>query len=197
MLKLADKYKFVAKNAIGYTADIIARRLCSPHWGGMRWSDVPSRSLRAVSADEKECLEKLPSEWSAAQVSSFICQRPDWGYLASMYTCVWKEVADHIPDAKEQVARLSTLPPSASTSGPSPLLQAAQALLCQYGIAMHPTMLMKDVQSRNVRASTPDATTEVSARASTPSSQGKTRARASTPVGKTNSIKRARSVTKK
>ena len=159
---------------MGYTADIIVRKLCLPYWGGVRWDDVPSSSLRAVSADERENLQLFPSEWSAVQLSSFICQRPDWGFLASVFLCIWKEVSDHLPDAVDIVSRLSILPPSAEVSARTPLLDAARELLLQHGIAMHPLVLVK-----HVRASTPGA-----ARASTPGSDstaGASRKRARAP----------------
>ena len=209
MAKLADTCQFVAKKVDGYTADIIIRKLCLPHWSrATQWSEVPSSSLRAVSADESESLEKLPSEWSAADVSSFICQRPDWGYLASAYVCLWKEVADQLPDARALVGRLTTLSPSALMSGSSPLLEAAKDRLHQHGIAMHPYVLLKDL-----RASTPEVSLgKAPVWAARPgASQGKKRAHASTPPqtpphastlkaarastpGKTKNIKRARVV---
>ena len=155
LVTLADKCQFVAKGGVGYTADLIVRKLCLPYWDGVRWDDVPISSLRSVSADERENLQLFPSHWSAAQVSSFICQRPDWGYLASVFMCIWKDVSDHIPDAEELVARLSTLPPSAQPSVATPLLEAARRLLREHGIAMHPWILVKDA-----RASTPGARAE-------------------------------------
>ena len=173
LVKLADSCQFVSKGAVGYTADIIVRKLCLPYWGGMRWDDIPSSSLRAVSADEKDNLQLFPSEWSAAQVSSFICQRPDWGFLASVFLCIWKEVSDHLPDAVDLVSRMCTLPPSAEVSATTPLLDAARGLLRQYGIAMHPWVLVK-----HVRASTPGAARDSTQGSASAESASRKRARA-------------------
>ena len=165
LVKLADSCQFVPKGAVGYTADIIVRKLCLPYWGDVQWDEVPISSLREVSADEGENLQLFPPEWSAAQLSSFICQRPDWGFLVSAFLCIWKEVADHTPDAVELVSRFCILPPGAEMSATTPLLNSARRLLRQHGIAMHPWILVKDVRASmpDARASTPGATAKPSA----------------------------------
>ena len=114
----------------------------------MPWDDTSSSTLRTVSVHEREHLETLPGTWSAAEMSSFICQRPDWPYLASVYMCLWKEVADRDPDAKENVARLASMPPSVSpTHVQSPLLDAARRAMQTHGIALHPRILMQDIRA--------------------------------------------------
>ena len=150
MMSLAESTGLVAKGAHGYSADIIIRKFCLPYWDHVPWDMVSQSSLRTVSADERENLDTLPQQWSAAQVSSFICQRPDWPFLASMYMCLWKEFADNEPEAKNILTKLCTMPPGASMPGESCLTEAAREAVRKFGIALHPSLLIKDI-----RASTP------------------------------------------
>ena len=134
----------------------------------------------------------------AAQVPSFVCQRPDWGCVASAYLCIWKEVAYRTPNAKDIVTRCTTLPPSASPYRQSPLIEAARSILRRRGIAMHPSVLMRDIQSRDVRASTPGSSGTAQSHepvpAAKPRTRGKTPAAAKPRTKGTsgNSNKRAR-----
>ena len=47
-----------------------------------------------ADADSHELLSELPKEWSAEDVSAFVCGRRDWPFLASTYLCLWKAVVD-------------------------------------------------------------------------------------------------------
>ena len=87
----------------GYVGDFIVRKLCLGWlavWSrastpALSWADVPASRWRELTADSHEHVAELPSTWSSAQASAFVCGRPDWPFLTSMYLCLWKEVADH------------------------------------------------------------------------------------------------------
>ena len=99
-----------------------------PLWLGIPWETIPGSELRIVSADQTEALAEFPANWTAAQISAFVCQRPDWPWLVSVYTCIWKEVAGADPcNAKETLRRLCVGQPGASTP-PGELL----ATLCRF-----------------------------------------------------------------
>lgn len=58
------------------------------------WDALGRSALRDMSAHSQELLDTLPSTWTVSQVSCFICGRPDWGYLASTFMRLWKDVVD-------------------------------------------------------------------------------------------------------
>ena len=92
------------------------------------WNSFGRSALRDMSADSHEHLEELPSYLSVSEVSCLICGRPDWGFLASMFLCLWKEVheahGDLQLDAKE-------------------LLVHVQDFRGEHGFAPHPSVLVE------------------------------------------------------
>ena len=90
MQQLGHEINMGTKTGAGYKVDIVVRKLCMPHLEGLPWHLVPRDRIREISADEKENLSCLPQTWTAAQISSFVCGRPDWPCLASMFMCIWK-----------------------------------------------------------------------------------------------------------
>ena len=59
-----------------------------PLLDGLPWDSIPGDRIREISADERGHLSCMPSKWTAGQISSFVCGRPDWPFLASVYICV-------------------------------------------------------------------------------------------------------------
>ncbi len=94
------------KGGSGYVIDWLSRKFCLGRFGlhmnthastlgeEDAWESLPGTMLRGLSADSNEHLSALPEQWSAADVSGFVCGRRDWPMLASMFLCLWKEVAD-------------------------------------------------------------------------------------------------------
>ena len=123
-----------------------------PLLDGLPWDSIPGDRIREISADERDHLSWLPPKWTAGQISSFVCGRPDWPFLASVYMCVGKEFADAHPDAKDIVTKSCLLAPSASTLEGEvasaelvecDLRRLARQLFDEWGIPPHPSVLMK------------------------------------------------------
>lgn len=62
-------------------------------WG---WDKLPRVELISLEPDQKQLMSALPEDWSCATMSSFVCGRPHWPLLASMFGCLWKEAADKL-----------------------------------------------------------------------------------------------------
>ena len=129
-----------------------------PLLDGLPWDSIPGDRIREISADEKGNLSCMPPKWTAGQISSFVCGRPDWPFLASVYMCVWKEFADAHEDAKDIVKKSCLLAPSASTlvgaDASADLVECdlrrlARQLFDEWGIPPHPSMLMKALMERS------------------------------------------------
>lgn len=58
------------------------------------WGKVTLCMLMAISADAGEVLHHFPHNWAASDISKFLFDRDDWGLLASMFGCLWKEPCD-------------------------------------------------------------------------------------------------------
>ena len=86
----------VRKMYLGYAASLgIPSWLCP--------QGLNLKHVRDVSADAKEHLRALPETWTAGETSLFLTQRQDWSIFASMFMCLWTEVADKAKD-QEAVA---------------------------------------------------------------------------------------------
>ena len=83
---LFQEIRLFKNTGVGYVCDFVVRKLCMPRWGGIPWGTRPGPALRIVSADQSEALACFPETWTAAQISAFVCQRPDWPWLVSVYT---------------------------------------------------------------------------------------------------------------
>ena len=144
MRQLGNDIDMGTRSGSGYKVDIVVRKLCLPLHEGTPWHLVPGSRIRDISADEKENLSCLPAKWTAQEISSFACGRPDWPFLASVYMCVWKEYADTQPEAKTVLTRLCVPPPGDPTPGESELHVAARQFFEERGIPPHPSILMRD-----------------------------------------------------
>ena len=127
-----------------------------PHLEGLPWHLVPRDRIREISADENENLSCLPKTWTAAQISSFVCGRPDWPFLASMFMCIWKEYADAHPDARDILKRICVPPPGAWTPGKTELHMSARQFVEEFGIPPHPSILVSEHDRRTAKRARPD-----------------------------------------
>ena len=169
MRRVGSKVCMGTQGGDGYVVDMIIRKMSMACLEGMSWKEVSIRELRAVSADETEQLSAFSCDMKAEELSNFVCGRPDWAFLASCYMCLWKEVADKLPDARSVVSALCNKKPGF-------LEGAVQAFVAKHGIPPHPYVLLTSAGvievppriRRNKRkragASTPGASTPGSAK---------------------------------
>jgi len=144
MMQSGNDIDMGTKAGSGYKVDMVVRKLCLPFLEGTPWHLVPGSRVREISADEEENLSCCPTKWTAQEISSFVCGRPDWPFLASVFMRVWKEHADAHSDAKAVLTRLCVPPACASKPWESELHVAARRFLEQFGISSHPSILMRD-----------------------------------------------------
>ena len=128
-------------NGTGCIVDTVVRTLCMPLYERMPWDHIPASNVQATSGS----LASFPKTWTASQLSAFVCQRPDWAWLAPVFTRLWKEYADSEPDALAIVSKMCTTPPGASM--PCALTMAADAFFHQFGYSPRPCVLLQDQAS--------------------------------------------------
>ena len=59
------------------------------------WSTVPASELRKF--DDTDLLKSFPPKYSSADISRTLFDRDDWGIFATIFGCLWGEVADSWP----------------------------------------------------------------------------------------------------
>lgn len=155
---------FSVKDASGYCIDFLRRKLVAARLfqqdlhqrGSADWSAVDKPSLQGMSADAKENLEEIPNTWMAHEISSFFTGRTDWGLFASVFPCLWGEVADKL--TKRDRSRALEAVKSQE------FLRVVERFHRNEGIAPHPAVAFKIWESdhgqeqakrANLRASTP------------------------------------------
>ena len=138
---------FSAEDASGYCIDFLQRKLVLArflqqklHESECDWSTVSKASLQSMSADAKENLEEVPDAWQASQISTFFTGRTDWALLASVYPCLWGEVADKL-STKDDRARALVLVKSKD------FLRVVQNFRITQGIAPHPAVAYKILEA--------------------------------------------------
>ena len=97
------------------------------------WSPLSKASLQGMSANAKGNLEMIPDTWRASEISSFLTGRADWGLFASVFPCLWGEVAEKL-STKGDRARALALVKSRD------FLRAVQRFRRTEGIAPHPAV---------------------------------------------------------
>ena len=117
-------------------------------------------SLQSMSADASKNLEKIPNTYKAREISSLLAGRADCGLFASMFLCLWEEVADKV-STKDDRARVLALVKSED------FLRTVQRFRLTEGIAPHPAVACRILVDKEKKQSTPRKK-EVSPRASTP-----------------------------
>ena len=103
---------FSTKDASGYCIDflrrkLVAARLLQQNLHECDWSTVDKASLQGMSADAKANLEEITDTWRASEISSFFTGRADWGLFASVFPCLWGEVADKLSTEDDRARALA------------------------------------------------------------------------------------------
>ena len=120
------------------------------------WSPVAKASLQNMSADAKKNVESVPDKWRASEISCFFTGRADWGLFASVFPCLWGEVAQKLTEEDDRAQALALVKSK-------DFLRVVQNFRRTEGIAPHPAVAYrileaekKKEQSRSCeRASTP------------------------------------------
>ena len=126
----------------GYYLDFLVRKLHLASIAvvaGRCDSTCSLKRVRELSADAKEQLQELPGDWTAAEASEFVCGRPDWSALVSMYMCLWKEVADAAVDEDDATQMLRWVRRNTAT-----LAETAAKFRAAHGLNPHPWILMRE-----------------------------------------------------
>ena len=145
---------FSVEDASGYCIDFLRRKLVAAryinqHLQECDWSVVSKASLQTMSADAHQNLHHIPEAWRAHDISCFFTGRADWALFASMFPCLWGEVADRL-STKAEAAQALELVKS------NKFLQVLQQFRRNHGIAPHPAVAYQlMVADQKQRASTP------------------------------------------
>ena len=91
----------------GYVGPHIVRKQALARQAGnvAGWEECSIETLQTLSVDRCAFLECFDASWSAAEVSLFIYGRSYWPHFASMFMCLWNEVAEKLPDAEALIDR--------------------------------------------------------------------------------------------
>lgn len=167
----SDALPFSVEDANGYCIDflrrkLVAARLLQQNLHECDWSPVNKASLQSMSADAKKNLEKIPDTWRASEISSFLTGRAHWGLFASVFPCLWGEVAEKLSTEDDRAQALALVKSK-------DFLRVVQSFRRTEGIAPHPAVAYriavaeKKMQSKRAkvlpRASTPRKKRKVSA----------------------------------
>ncbi len=100
------------------------------------WGSMSRAELEELCCDQSDFLKAFPEAWSAADVSDFVFGRSDWGIFVSLFACLMKD-ALKIPNVQPGPVLHCLASP---TFG-----RAADALRAQYGHAVHPALVFKEL----------------------------------------------------
>ena len=129
-------------NTSGYYLDFLVRKFYLASLAVCKTSCDSTCSLarlREYSADAKEHLKELPGDWTAAEASEYVCHRSDWSVFASMYMCLWKEVADAAEADDDGTPVLRWV-----LKNKAKLVAAASSFRTAHGLNPHPWILMRE-----------------------------------------------------
>ena len=162
---------FSVEDASGYCIDFLRRKLVAARYINQLqecdWSVVSKASLQTMSADAQHNLHHIPEAWRAHDISCFFTGRADWALFASMFPCLWGEVADRL-STKAKAAQALELVKS------NKFLQVLQQFRRNHGIAPHPAvayqLMVADQKQHTETNQTPQrkSSKRKSKRASTP-----------------------------
>jgi len=129
---------FSDKDAGGYCVDflrrkLVAARLLQQNLHECDWSTVNKASLQSMSADAKENLEYIPDSWHASEISYFFTGRADWGLFASVFPCLWGEVAGKLSTEDDRAGALALVKSQ-------DFLRVVQGFRRTRGFAPHPAV---------------------------------------------------------
>ena len=164
----------------------MAARLLQQNLHESDWSTVSKASLQRMSADAKENLEEIPDAWRASEISSFFTGRADWGLFASVFPCLWGEVADKL-STEDDRARALALVQSED------FLRVVQGSRRAEGIAPHPAVAYRILEAEKSKRAKKGALRVLSKPRSRKRGIAKVSPRASTPrsqIGRRGSAKK-------
>ena len=132
---------FCKDDASGYCIDflrrkLVAARLVQQNLHDCDWSPVSKALLQSMSADANKNLQSIPDAWQAREISCFLTGRADWAVFASVFPCLWGEVAEKL-STKDDCARVLALVKSQE------FLRVVQNFRREHGIAPHPAVALK------------------------------------------------------
>ena len=131
---------FCVEDASGYCIDFLRRKLVAARYINQLqecdWSVVSKASLQILSADAQHNLHHIPEAWQAHDISCFFTGRADWALFASVFPCLWGEVAEKL-STKDDSARTLALVQSED------FLRVVQNFRRTHGIAPHPAVALK------------------------------------------------------
>ena len=111
----------------------MAARILQQNLPKCDWSALSKASLQAMSADAKQNLEHIPDTYKASEISSFFTGRPDWGLFASVFPCLWGEVAENLSTDDDRALALKLVKSK-------DFLRVVQRFRQTEGIAPHPAV---------------------------------------------------------
>ena len=154
---------FCVEDASGYCIDflrrkLVAARLLQQNLHERDWSHVDKATLQSMSADAKKNLEKIPDTWRANEISSFLTGRADWGVFASVFPCLWGEVAQKLTTEDDRARALALVKSK-------DFLRVVQRFRQKLGYRPHPAVAYKMLVAEQKKQS---KSVMVSPRAPTP-----------------------------
>ena len=105
------------------------------------WRTVSKAALQSMSGDAKENLEDVPDTWRASEISYFFTGRPDWGLIASVYPCLWGEVANRLFTDDDRARALALVKSE-------DFLRVVQSFRRTEGMAPHPAFAYKILEDQ-------------------------------------------------
>ena len=152
---------FSVEDASGYCIDFLRRKLVAAryinqHLHECDWSVVSKASLQTISADAQQNLHHIPEAWQAHDISCFFTGRADWALFASVFPCLWGEVADKLSTEDDRAQALALVQSR-------DFLRVVQGFRRTEGIAPHPAVAYRILLDEQT-----EAKRKVSPRASTP-----------------------------
>ena len=97
------------------------------------WNQVSIGQLQRMAPDENEFLNTFPESWTAEQVSSLVFDRPDWAIFASMFACLFHEVAEVWPSQHRQI--IAMMQEGQFEAGVHEIRKASGVTPTPYGVA--------------------------------------------------------------
>ena len=121
---------------VGYLRSFLMRCLLMARCGGrvsqsFQWAQVSVATIVKAVPDQREVLSAFPSDWFAAEVSSFCWGRSDWIWMVPIFGCLWGKLASK--HGKDIVLLAAA----------QEFCDAAAAFRRQHGFSAHPGALVE------------------------------------------------------
>ena len=112
---------------------LVAARALQQNLHECDWRFVDKGSLLSMGCNAKKILKKIPDNYNARDISYLFTGRANWGLFASMFPCLWQEVADQISSTKDRKKALMRVQSQE-------FLNTVQSFRRIHGIAPHPAV---------------------------------------------------------